>query len=388
MEPLEERRFLTTTTLLNDQTPVETKNTTHTWSASADLAHTHEGFSWKGSSYPGYAAAEPPAGGESRATVKFNGVIVSDRHWTWTHPSPTGSWCPNLDRDYWNPDIGGNSDGARMKFSGSQAEFEISSSGFDLPSAHVYISAVAITALTPEVSVDATDGSASEGEPVDPGTYTFYRYGAPVDVPLTVNYHMSGTATPEDEIDPASAGNGSGGLLNPGPDYYGLTRDGSVSFAVGEISKIVTLTPRNDSINEPAESAISTVVAGANYFARGTPATVMLQSVPITITATNTTIKNTGPATATTNLGKTTVSASDKVSRVTYKAKATGGPAGWKAGDITVKTQAKFGVGKTSVELIYTGRPVGLGPARTYTVSIFDSADASIAPVSITVTVN
>ena len=174
-----------------------------------------------------------------------------------------------------------------LRHDGSTLQITFTTSGLDADDTwnpHVHV-----TVYTPEVSVSSSagmggDADASEGDPVDTGTFIFYRYGAPVDVPLTVNYHMSGTATPEDEIDPES------GL----PDYKGLTRDGHVYFEAGSVKgKVIvdgsqvtaTLIPINDGIDEPAETATATLMGGGPYLLPGpVAANILMAKASLTVT--------------------------------------------------------------------------------------------------------
>ena len=172
MEPLEDRRFLTATTLLNDQTIVETANTTHTWSGSADFPHTHEIFAWSGGAYPGRFSTNPPAGG-TKVKISFNGEDVFRQSWTWapTYPGAT-YYAPTVDEEWWNPTVIGNSSGAQIEFEGGQAQFQITSSGFDPNHAFgagVQINAVNIQAIAPDVSLSRISGG-SEDPAVDAPT--------------------------------------------------------------------------------------------------------------------------------------------------------------------------------------------------------------------------
>ena len=111
-----------------------------------------------------------------------------------------------------------------------------------------YGSTVTIADNDPQVSVQATDPSASETN-LDPGTFTFTRTGDTA-VPLTVSYAVSGTATAD-------------------ADYARLT--GAVVFAVGVSSVTLPVVPIDDSTPEAAESVTVTLLAGA-YLA-GSPTT-------------------------------------------------------------------------------------------------------------------
>ncbi|MBT8201357.1 MAG: metallophosphoesterase, partial [Acidimicrobiia bacterium] len=105
-------------------------------------------------------------------------------------------------------------------------------------------------AFTHAVSVFATDDMAREGEPVDPGQFTFTRTG-PVDQPLVVSYAASGSA--EADVDYSSLG-------------------GSVTIPAGAMSASVDVTPITDTLAEGSESVIVTVFDGDGYVA-GEPST-------------------------------------------------------------------------------------------------------------------
>lgn len=92
------------------------------------------------------------------------------------------------------------------------------------------------------VSVSAPDPAAAEAGR-DPGVFSIVRSG-PTTLPLTVNYTMSGTAT-------------------NGTDYANLP--GSVVIPVGQTSVSVSLTPIDDTLVDPAETATMSLVLTAGY---------------------------------------------------------------------------------------------------------------------------
>ena len=95
-----------------------------------------------------------------------------------------------------------------------------------------------------EVFLSATDASASELGP-DPGTWTITRTGNTTG-PLSVNYTLSGTAT-------------------VGSDYT-LNASSPITFAAGETSKVVTLTPVDDTVGgEGDEIATLALTEGSGY---------------------------------------------------------------------------------------------------------------------------
>ena len=103
---------------------------------------------------------------------------------------------------------------------------------------------VTINVVLPEVSVIATDSSASETGP-DNGVYTVTRTGN-TNVAMNVVFSMSGTAT-----DPAD---------------YTINAASPLVIPVGQTSAIVTLTPDDDSVfDEGDETAVFTITANAAY---------------------------------------------------------------------------------------------------------------------------
>jgi Calx-beta domain/Domain of unknown function (DUF4114) len=97
--------------------------------------------------------------------------------------------------------------------------------------------------LPQTVSVTATDPLASE-TPGDLGVFTFTRTNSDLTQALTVNYALSGIAT-------------------NGTDYTNLAN--SVTFAAGQATATVTVTPIDDTIVEPTESVILTLANGTGY---------------------------------------------------------------------------------------------------------------------------
>ena len=102
--------------------------------------------------------------------------------------------------------------------------------------------------VTPEVTIAATDASASEAGP-DNGVFTVTRTGSTTG-PLTVNYTISGTATNTS-------------------DY--TTLSGNVTIADGQPSATIVVTPVNDTLVESNETVILTLAGGTGYMI-GSPA--------------------------------------------------------------------------------------------------------------------
>jgi hypothetical protein len=105
-------------------------------------------------------------------------------------------------------------------------------------------------AWAPSVSVSATDRDASENGN-DPGTFTIMRTLENPNVPLTVNFQMTGTATPGiDYI-----------LLDPSGNQLG----NQITIPPGNQSVNITLLPLTDSVVEGTEHAVLTLTCGENY---------------------------------------------------------------------------------------------------------------------------
>ena len=262
MEPLEDRRFLTATTLLNDQTIVETANTTRTWSASADFPHTHEVFAWSGGANPGRFSTNPPAGG-TKADIRFNGAVAYHKSWTWVPNYPGATYyTPIVESEWRSPDVTGNNSSAQIAFEGGQAQFQISSSGFD-PNhafgANVQINAVNIAAITPDVSLSRISGGSEDPD-----------VNAPTGGPMSAKFQVYRVAT-ETQI---------GKKLEVGIKQYAdkLPADpagpsdfsfpDSVTILPGMHSATFDVAITDDSLIEPTEQfalAVTDAPAGTHY---------------------------------------------------------------------------------------------------------------------------
>ena len=105
---------------------------------------------------------------------------------------------------------------------------------------------LSIPAITTVITLAATDSDAGEtttGVTANPGTFTLTRTGDLTQA-ITVNYTLSGSAT-------------------NGTDYSSLP--GTINFAAGVSSAIVTITPTDDNIFEGTETAILTLTTGTGY---------------------------------------------------------------------------------------------------------------------------
>ena len=112
-----------------------------------------------------------------------------------------------------------------------------------------------INPSSPVVAVAATDAAAAEAG-LDPGTFTLTRTGGNSTAALTVTYSLGGSAT-------------------NGTDYNTLT--GTATFAANSTTTTVTVTPKDDTEYEGAETVVLTLSEGTGYFV-GSPssATVMI----------------------------------------------------------------------------------------------------------------
>ena len=129
---------------------------------------------------------------------------------------------------------------------------------------------VTIADNEPEVSVTATDASASEHTApasADPGQFTVTRTGD-MTAALTVNYTISGSAS-------------------NGTDYTLLS--GSVVIPIGSSSAVIDVAPANDGLTEGNETVVLTLAAGAYTIATPTAATVTIadNEPEVSVTATD-----------------------------------------------------------------------------------------------------
>jgi len=128
----------------------------------------------------------------------------------------------------------------------------------------------------PTVKVQATDPSASETGP-DAGTFTFTRVGDTTDS-LTASYAIGGTASAND---------------------YTPALTGSVSFSAGAASSTITITPIDDTLDEPTETLVLALSLDAGYTI-GTPASATVSitdnDLPaVSVQATDPGASETGP---------------------------------------------------------------------------------------------
>ncbi len=111
----------------------------------------------------------------------------------------------------------------------------------------------------PIVTILAGDPNAAERGPdgVDTGRFDITRSGGDATVPLTVVFDVTGTAT-------------------PGVDYDGLSgSQTAIEIPAGLSTATVFVVPIADSLAEPAETVIATIVVSQNYLA-GTPNTALI----------------------------------------------------------------------------------------------------------------
>lgn len=119
---------------------------------------------------------------------------------------------------------------------------------------------VRITEFTNVVSVTATEPAASEAGPT-PGTFTISRSAA--GVPLTVFYTLGGSAT-------------------NGVDYASLS--GSITFAAGDLSTNIVVTPIDDSDPEATETVILTIKPDVTYVGAGSATITIADNEPPQLT--------------------------------------------------------------------------------------------------------
>ena len=261
-EPLEGRRLLTTTTLL-EWSGRDVTNTSETWTAAANVPHTHVRAEYHvfPNSHGLYGVPDGEEGtNRPSVTLDLAGQTVHNAELGWQYIDDTGSWRLVGEGGYTHPNA--TSEGATLPHLGSSVSFTASSGGWTYNEYDSVWVDARLHALTPDVSVYASDWSATEGgaDGSDTATLTFYRNGAPPDVPLTVNYTLGGSASSS--------------------DYTGPT--GTVTFAPFEVTKDVVVEAVEDFIDDPDEVLTATVQDGPNYFAQGGPATVALQNVTYT----------------------------------------------------------------------------------------------------------
>ena len=144
------------------------------------------------------------------------------------------------------------------------------------PSAPDTVMIRVVSAALPDVSIVATDDSASETG--DTGTFTVSRTGATTN-PLTISYAVSGGAT-------------------NGTDYTTLT--GGVVIPAASSSALITVTPLSDGLTEGDESVVVTIGANVNYtIASPGNASVTIHDAPpvpvVTVVAFDATASEIGP---------------------------------------------------------------------------------------------
>lgn len=108
----------------------------------------------------------------------------------------------------------------------------------------------------PKVSLVANNSKTIENSGV-PGTMTFTRTGATTNA-LTVNYSVSGTAT-------------------PGSDY--TTLPGTITIPAGSSSTVLNVMPIDDTVSEPLETVIVTTAASSNYIVESVASTATISIV-------------------------------------------------------------------------------------------------------------
>jgi len=125
---------------------------------------------------------------------------------------------------------------------------QTSSYNLTFPMENAAVMVIAIDNL-PTVSIAASDPTAAEPG-TDTGTFTVTRSSGATWA-TTVNLALTGTAT-------------------HGSDYTPLAT--TLTFAAGETSKTLTVTPLDDALAEGAETVIATLAAGSDYTIAASPA--------------------------------------------------------------------------------------------------------------------
>ncbi|MEY3897308.1 MAG: hypothetical protein RLZZ214_2829 [Verrucomicrobiota bacterium] len=125
---------------------------------------------------------------------------------------------------------------------------QTSSYNLTFPMENAGVMVIAIDNL-PTLSIAATDPTAAEPG-TDTGTFTVTRSSG-ASWATTVNLALTGTAT-------------------HGTDYTTLAT--TLTFAAGETSKTLTVTPNDDALAEGAETVIATLAAGSGYTIAASPA--------------------------------------------------------------------------------------------------------------------
>ena len=139
-----------------------------------------------------------------------------------------------------------------------KVQLALSSSGIYRVSSTEATAVVTIADNDPQVSVDATDATATEGGS-DAGEFTVTRTGGDWSRPLTVLYTLSGTAV-------------------AGMDYSGpsVLAAGSVTIQPGSPSATIPVTPIDDALGEPDELIVITLRSNTTYFLGAATDTITL----------------------------------------------------------------------------------------------------------------
>lgn len=238
----------------------------------------------------------------------------------------------------------------------------------------------------PRVTIAATDNSAAES-PFNTGKFTLTRTGATTSA-LTVTVTIGGDAPT---------------AIN-GTDYLSIST--SQIIGAGQASKIITVSPVNDSAVEPVENVKLTVAAGAGYaVGSASNATVAISSedvgatVPVSITATDPTAAESPADSGKFKLTRTGSTASALTVTVAFGGTASMGPDYAAISSIqTIPAGAlftEFGVSPVNDSLLEAsetvvatvtappGSPYTVGSPSTATVTIA-SEDPPCAPSSTT----
>lgn len=117
----------------------------------------------------------------------------------------------------------------------------------------------AVVSDKPLVFVTAPDPTTTEGGN-QPGTFQFARTGGDITKELVINFTVSGTA-----IAPGKTNNDYSVTMPSGGTFS--TTTGTITIAAGStVSDLITITPTDDSNNEPTETIVMSVAQKSDYF--------------------------------------------------------------------------------------------------------------------------
>jgi hypothetical protein len=138
----------------------------------------------------------------------------------------------------------------------------------------------------PTVTIEATDAEAAEtnpGQTPNPGRFTLTRTGSTTHA-LTVNYSIGGTAT-------GGTGNNADYTIGgTSTSVNFINRTGTVTFAAGSSTALIDINPVNDTLVEPSETVILTLLGSSTYqigTSKTATVTILDNDVPTVIISPN-----------------------------------------------------------------------------------------------------